>query len=138
MNRVDFQQLAEERIIDAECLLNLQRWSASYYLAGYAIECALKACIASLTSEHDFPPKVRIVQECYSHDIVQLLKTAGLKLTLDNDTTANSALSSNWGIVKDWNEQSRYQQTTPVKAQTLYDAITNNPDGVLPWIRKHW
>lgn len=29
----------------------------AYYLAGYAVECALKSCIARRTQEHDFPDK---------------------------------------------------------------------------------
>ena len=57
MNRIDLQKLAEDRIADAAALLNAGRWSAAYYLAGYAVECALKACIAKQTQAGDFPDK---------------------------------------------------------------------------------
>lgn len=50
MNRTQLQILAEERARDAEALLNAGRWSGAFYLAGYAIECGLKACIAKLTN----------------------------------------------------------------------------------------
>ncbi len=45
MNRLEFQAMAEERIVDASLLLVGGQWSAAYYLAGYAVECGLKACI---------------------------------------------------------------------------------------------
>jgi len=45
VNRAELRQLAEDRILDAEHLLAAGRWSGAYYLAGYAVECGLKACI---------------------------------------------------------------------------------------------
>ncbi len=57
MNRSSLQNLANERIKDAEALLMAGRWSGAYYLAGYAVECALKACFAKKTREYDFPQK---------------------------------------------------------------------------------
>jgi hypothetical protein len=45
MNRVDFQNLATERLSDAEALIAGGRFDCAYYVAGYAVECALKACI---------------------------------------------------------------------------------------------
>lgn len=55
MTRSDLQKLAAERIADAKALLAMKRWSAAYYLAGYAVECGLKACIAKLTKAEEFP-----------------------------------------------------------------------------------
>jgi hypothetical protein len=48
VNRVEPQRLAKERISDAKVLLGARHWVGAYYLAGYAVECALKACIAKL------------------------------------------------------------------------------------------
>jgi HEPN domain-containing protein len=53
MNRTDFQELAEERLEDARPLLDAGRFSGAYYLAGYAVECALQACIARLTNQEE-------------------------------------------------------------------------------------
>jgi hypothetical protein len=39
--------MAGERVRDAAALLKARRWSAAYYLAGYAAECGLKACVVS-------------------------------------------------------------------------------------------
>jgi HEPN domain-containing protein len=57
VNRAEFQRLAETRIADARALFEAGRNDAAFYLAGYAVECALKACIAKKTREHDFPAK---------------------------------------------------------------------------------
>ena len=105
MNRADLQQLADDRVRDADALLNAGRWSAAYYISGYAVECALKACIAKQTNLHDFPDKI-VAQQSYTHNLLDLLDLAGLKLQLKLDTTpaANSALGINWQLVKDWNE----------------------------------
>jgi hypothetical protein len=138
VNRLELRQLAEDRIADAAILLAAGRWSGAYYLAGYAIECGLKACIARLTNQDDFPRDRKFVEECYTHNLEKLLKAAGLKPALDVDTLANPAFMGNWGVVKDWQETSRYEQKTQTEAQTLYDAITNIPDGVLTWIRLRW
>jgi HEPN domain-containing protein len=138
VNRLELRQLAEDRTVDAERLLAAGRPSGAYYLAGYAVECGLKACIAGLTNQHDFPPKVKFVQDCYTHELNKLVAAAGLKPDLDAVTAANAVLSGNWGVVQKWNEASRYEQKTLAQAQDLYDAITNNPDGVMPWIRLHW
>lgn len=45
MNRTQWQKLAERWLEDAKALLDAERWPAAYYLAGYAIECGLKACV---------------------------------------------------------------------------------------------
>ena len=47
-------------------------------------------------------------------------------------------LFANWGVAKDWKETSRYEQKTPLEAQTMYDAVANDPNGVLSWIRTRW
>jgi HEPN domain-containing protein len=80
MNRLDFQKLAELRLLEAEVLLDAGKYEGAYYLCGYAVECALKACIAKLTKEHDFPDKAT-VNDSYTHDLGKLLGVSGLKKT---------------------------------------------------------
>src|SRR5206468_11481018 len=115
VNRLELRQLAEDRIADAAILLAAGRWSGAYYLAGYAVECALKACIARLTNQDDFPDK-KFASDCYTHSIEQLVKLAGLKVQRDADATANPDLEANWGIVKDWTEEGRYERNTEADA----------------------
>jgi len=137
VNRTQLQQLAQERARDAGALLLAGQWSGSYYLAGYAVECGLKACIAKLTNQHDYPDK-DLAQKCYIHKIEVLVEVAGLGLQRKADATANPALGANWLIVKDWDERARYQLWTEPQARKLFAAVTDPANGVLPWIRGHW
>jgi hypothetical protein len=57
---------------------------------------------------------------------------------LEIEAGGNPSLLGNWTLAKAWEESSRYVQKTQQEAQSLYDAIANEPDGVLPWIRKRW
>jgi HEPN domain-containing protein len=138
VNQREFQVLAEVRIIEAEVLLNQGKADGAYYLAGYSVECGLKACIAKLTQQGDFPPKPDLIRNYYSHDIEKLLKTAGLTAERDADASADPDLEANWGVVKDWNEESRYVHKTQAKARELIAAITDAVHGVLPWIKQRW
>jgi len=66
MDRTDLQILADARIEDAKVLLNGRRWAAAYYLLGYAVECALKACAAKQFRQHEVPEKT-FVNDFYTH-----------------------------------------------------------------------
>ena len=120
-NRSSLQNLANERIKDAEALLIAGRWSGAYYLAGYAVECALKACFAKQTREYDFPQKS--AQKVFTHNISELLSLAGIKALRDNDIKTSQAQQLNWAIVEAWNESTRYEIWTEVQARQLYEAV---------------
>jgi len=49
VTKAEWQRIAEERVHDSAALLSTRRWSAAYYLAGYAVECGLKACVLRKT-----------------------------------------------------------------------------------------
>ena len=49
VDRKDLQELSKVRLREATALLNLGLFDGAYYLAGYSVECALKACIAKGT-----------------------------------------------------------------------------------------
>ena len=137
MTRSDFQRLAGVRIEEARILLANQAWDGAYYLAGYAVECALKACIAKLTMAEDFPDK-KLAERSWKHDLNELIDVAGLEALRKIDAPRGSPRDFNWKTVKDWNEQSRYGRKTQSEAESLYNAITGTTDGVLPWIKRHW
>jgi hypothetical protein len=77
MNRSNFIKLAELRLEEAKTLLDAEKFDGAYYLCGYVIECALKACIAKKTKRYDFPDKAT-VQDSYTHDLIKLIKISGL------------------------------------------------------------
>lgn len=137
MNRQDLQQLAEDRILDAQALLDAGRWSAAYYLAGYAVECALKARVAKRTREHDFPD-LELARNSYTHSLEALVVTAQLKGNHQDRLRDSSAFRDNWMIAKDWSERSRYEQKSEEDARILLQAITDPENGVLPWIKESW
>ena len=93
MYRRDFRSLAELRIEEARLLLRSRRQQGAYYLAGYAVECALKACIAKQRKRFEFPPHRRTSEKMYSHDLGTLLVVAGLELQLRNEIAANPAFA---------------------------------------------
>lgn len=138
MNRTDLQWLARERIREAKVLLAADRFPGAYYLAGYAIECGLKSCIIAHLMKTDQFPEKRYSEQCWTHNLEQLVGLAGLKGELDADSAADVDLLSNWGITKDWNESSRYARKSMADAQDLYDAITDKKHGMLPWVKKYW
>jgi hypothetical protein len=82
MNRIDLQELSEIRIRESRALLDAGFSDGAYYLAGYAVECALKACIAKRTQEHDFPDK-KLVNDSHTHNLKTLLQLAELKTEMD-------------------------------------------------------
>lgn len=90
MTRAEFQQLADTRVLDAQALLNAQRWHAAYYLAGYGVECALKACIAKGFNQHDIPDW-SFVKNIFVHDLNKLLGVA----RLDTQMVKNSPQAVN-------------------------------------------
>lgn len=139
MNRAELRALAQDRIDDAAILLTNGRWAAAYYLAGYAVECALKACILAFVEQTGaiFRDK-RFSEKCFTHNLEDLLRLANLEADLGLAIQANAALDTYWEVVKDWTEISRYQPKGEPAARALYEAITHNPDGVFLWLQKHW
>ncbi len=138
MNRFDFQELAELRVKEAEALLNQNYFDGAYYLLGYAVECAFKACIAKTTKEYDFPPDRKTVEAIYQHDPSKLLKASGLETELKTQRQANVALDSSWKEVEKWSEQSRYQTgKSEAEAKDFYSAVVGT-DGVLSWLKNYW
>ena len=46
MNKTDVENLVEIRVSEARTLRESEKYEEEYYLFGYAVECAIKACIA--------------------------------------------------------------------------------------------
>ncbi len=108
----------------------------AYYLTGLAVECAVKACIAKNTKRHDFPPNQSAVKDIYTHDLVKLIKAAGLQTLLETETNRSSSFNDNWAVVRTWNVESRYA-TRGLNADQLYKAVAGR-GGVMEWLRQRW
>ncbi len=138
MDRDNLRNIARIRLKEARSLLNSGNYNGAYYLSGYIVECALKACIAKQTKQYEFPDK-NTVNRSYTHNLENLFNVAGLWPTFQKDTKKHKPLAVNWTIVKDWSEESRYEETTTKrKASDLYSAIVGRQHGILRWIRQYW
>ncbi len=134
--RKDFQRLAELRAKEAATLAKTGNHQGAYYLAGFAVECALKACIAKTTRRHEFPVDKDYAGKVYTHNLDQLLMLAHLDAQLGQDMKIRPVLAKNWDLVRRWKVDSRYE-TSNLGGRDLTLAV-NSADGVLQWIELHW
>jgi hypothetical protein len=138
VNRRDLQALTRVRLAEARALLDAGLYDGAYYLAGYAVECALKACIARRTRIHDFPPKPSDVRGMYTDDPVGLVRAADLRDSLADRIQSCTVFQGHWSNVARWSEESRYRRWSATYASDLIEAIADPQHGVLRWVREHW
>ena len=137
VNRREFQNLSRIRLREAGALAKLGMHDGAYYLAGYSVECALKACIAKATLRHDSPDKKR-ADLSYTHNLRGLLGVAGLEKEWLDPIKRDLNFREKWDIVLLWSESSSYITTDAEIALDLIEAVGNRTHGVLRWIKLHW
>jgi hypothetical protein len=137
LTRADLQRLAQVRLEDALFLLHGNRPSSAYYLAGYAIELGLKACISRLVQPDTIPDK-GFINAIYTHKLDSLISISGLRPQFDADTKADSQFAAYWAIANNWSEESRYEVWDAITAATLLQAVHEPNHGVFRWVKKHW
>ncbi len=109
----------------------------AYYLAGYCVECALKACIAKATVRHEFPDK-RKADLSYTHNLRGLLSVADLEKALPQESKRDIAFRNNWDLVQSRSERSRYATIPAETSKKLVEAVGDRKHGILRWIKLHW
>ncbi len=72
------RDLANSRIQESKVLLDNKCYNGAYYLCGYAIECALKACIAKNIKASEIPDR-KFINDIFTHDVKSLVRLAGLE-----------------------------------------------------------
>ncbi len=143
MNRAELQTMARERLLDADALIAGQRWSFAYYVAGYAVECALKSCVLArmIDTGWIFQEKAKIA-DCLTHDFDELIHIAGMRDLLNaklaESTAGSRTFIKYWEAARLWKVADRYTSKTEAEAITLRDAIAVEPDGMMTWIRNYW
>ena len=138
MNKADLEKLVAVRLSEAETLLSARNFHGAYYLAGYTLECALKVCIAKQVNQYDFPDK-KLANASHKHELTELLGVAGLKQVLSQKEKDDEEFRINWSVAKDWSESSRYEPNIEqTKANDLFNAITDENSGILPWLKTYW
>ena len=141
---LQLKALANERITEAEILLGNSKHEGVFYLAGYAVEFALKAVIcvrldieiydqSSKSNPKDVSAKV--YGAFLTHNLRDLLILSGLKRQLEKEQIIDPNFATAWSEVSLWNEQRRYDSgcTEKVANGFLSDAKT-----LLAWISKYW
>jgi hypothetical protein len=150
VNQAELRRMAEERLLDAKALLDGGRWAFAYYVAGYAVECALKSCLLARMIHTGLIFKEKWeAKECRVHAFGALIDQADLRDELNEKLKASAAAApaggppgglfvAHWDTVTKWKETSRYESKMEAEARAIYEAISHDPDGVLPWIRNYW
>lgn len=134
MVRRDFQDLATVRIREAESLLAAGLFDGAYYLAGLAVECALKACIAKATQQYEFPDLNR-TRALYTHNLDDLLREAGLRETM---LSADRQIKLEWGKVSAWRIEMRYQLGVSKADAAEFVRVIAGAQGILTWLTQYW
>jgi HEPN domain-containing protein len=138
LTRNDFKRLARLRLKEVKSLLDAGHYSGAYYLCGYVVEYALKACIAKRAKRYEFPPDPDTVRKCYSHNYDNLVKAADLGQELLDRVQADRDFRKNWTNVSQWSEQTRYEVMPEFEARMLFEAVSNPNHGVLEWLKSLW
>ncbi len=97
--------IANERLVDAETLLNAHRYDGAVYLCGYSIEIALKHKICQTLNWTEFPSTNRDFEKYKSlktHDLDVLLSFTGI------ETSLKATCLAEWSAVSIWNPEARY------------------------------
>lgn len=128
LTKNDLQRLSEIRLEDALHLLQANKASSAYYLAGYSVELGLKACISNLFQENVIPDK-GLVNAIYTHSLEALMNTSGLLPELNADIKADAMFGANWGRSTPWvgdprvNIQNDKGKAKPYQVRQVLQAI---------------
>jgi HEPN domain-containing protein len=139
MTRAEWRQKARDFAASARVLLRGGQYDSAYYLAGMAVECALKAKIAMRFRANTLPDK-KLVNDIYreGHEIERLVDHAQLRDQLTAEGQRSAEFAANWAAVRAWNIDARYRHQSQAEAQDTVKAVTTRGTGVLSWIGRHW
>ena len=138
-DRATLQELAAIRLEEAKLLMRGGQFSGAYYIAGYAIECALKARIAARFRADEIPDK-KMVTDVYTYHLAALMGLSELGTSFDAARQTDPELDRRWSIVKNWSEQARYSIWTEAQALAMIDAMGGNgkTGGLFQWLSARW
>lgn len=106
IHRTDLRKLAKMRLGDAQKLFEAKRYDGAVYLAGYAIELALKARICQTLKWPGFPESRREFENYASfkvHNLDVLLSLSG------REKKIKTSYLGEWSIVASWVPDVRYR-----------------------------
>jgi hypothetical protein len=87
----------------------------------------LKAVLAGRFRGDEIPDK-GFVNSIHTHSLATLVDRAGLKADLEaRQRHQDQRFATNWEVVKDWNEDSRYEIIPEGDARELLEALSADP-----------
>ncbi len=132
--------MAEVRLREAEALFAAGLYDGSFYLCGYVVELALKACICKSLALAEYPDGEAGVRQVFkTHDFWVLALFAGLRLPIEEKQSVSAEFAGNWSIVTGWQLDDRYAiRKSRQNAQAMLEVLRSDPEGVLPWLSQRW
>ncbi|WP_028527203.1 hypothetical protein [Runella limosa] len=144
----DFQTMAGLKVVEAKVLCSGGHHKAAFYLAGYALEFALKAAVCKCLDMPDFFKEKQkgtagyvggVLEKYKTHDIKTLIVLAGLYNKLEDYKTVNSDFGLAWYHIENlnWSERCRYELAghSDIDVNKFVEGIETQ---FLPWISQHW
>lgn len=135
LKRAEWKQQCIAHSSAARSLIAAGRFSSAYYLAGLAVECALKAKIARAFKASTWPKKA-FVNSIHDHNITKLVGLADLESELATKC-GTASFKNYWKTVSGWKNESKYEQWSEAEARDMVRASLGQ-SGVVSWIKKHW
>jgi hypothetical protein len=145
-SRAEFKTLANKRLDEAKALQQAGHYEAAFYLAGYAVECGLKAAVCKTLQIDIFDMPTDLHKGFKTHRLDHLIVLSGLSKQLAEDIAADTSLSlaaspfltppldfEGW---QSWSEQVRYN-VIDCPEQVLQEFVSN-VDYFMSWLRNHW
>ena len=139
MDQAHWDRLSDVRIAEAQALISAGLWAGAYYLAGYAVECKLKALVVKKVDNESgiIFREQRFQSDVWTHNFADLLKSLGLLEKLKQDKKKNSRLENYWNIASNWDEATRFGFPDETQARNLVEAVLDPTDEVLSWISEN-
>lgn len=145
-SRADFVALSNKRLSEAETLLNAGQYEGAFYLAGYAVEFALKAVICKTLDIEIFTQSSDLQKGFMVHRIDYLIVWAGLSKKINDHASTDPRFQSavnafinppsnieNW---RAWTEKTRYNENPC--PQPISTKFIQNVKIFTTWLAQYW
>ena len=122
IDRAELQRIAEQRLLDAEALLNAGRYDGAIYLGGYVVELALKRRVCTILNWKGFPQtrgEFQNFQSFKTHNLDILLALSGA------EDFVKATYLAEWSAVATWDPEARYNPAfgaTSAEAELLIES----------------
>lgn len=131
IDRVTLEEIGQERLAEATVLVDAEHYAGAIYLAGYAVECYLKAAICAALRWSELRTTFAV------HDLEALLDYTGLEPELRQAKAVRERFNKIQGM---WREgRIRYQRpggVSKVNAEEFLSWVGDDAVGVVPWVKK--